>query len=1024
MNTQPAWVRVGLKRQPRTLRISTQVIRIVLLFCLLWPLSTQASSSQMALAQTPAGSSDTDMNSNGAAITAAMFSNVSDFSQTAGQFTLLPSSQPPALLARQDYQKVYDQAQALLAVGRDFRQTDLQLPPTCSGANVGDCQKNYADFNNGRIFYRFCADYENIAPSGYCQKFDDLSAAEQRERIPDLSPQLPLNGAKDVRNQLIRAREMFGFLSLAEPPDLTVMVDGQPRTIREIGRAGVLTSTRELANIHMIFGNEFMVDALDYRFSSGDPRADQIIAEELHQLEQALQQFNFAVDVLSYAFNADFGGPGGVRIGDYFGAGEFKLFGTVSERMVVTIGEMADRYRQLGQDEKALDLYSHAFANQYVQAMALATSAAQQNAQFIQNGGFEIINNLERLRGQAQAIHDGINPFGFVDDYVPLQTYEELRRLVQTDFLRDATEDENRAESAQREFDQNRTAMAREMQNLRLTYNNRLLEICGPSQDNYMTCSAEGGLMKQNFHNLQIAADRLSQIQVRMENVYKQVRIEEERAGKVIELTLQNGDKVAATIVAQGTINAHRTTDIDISASTHNIHVGADVQAKAGFNINPLKWSAGVETIASSGYRFDQSWTSSTQTVWDPAQIELAKLGSAQALQEAINQADITNANSAATIKTMLLQTAELAIEKEIQLKEMNRLLSEHNDLVNEYNQFLNLREQARADLADSNFSNPAFRLLRDFTTVEAARSHGLAAQFAYLTAKSLEGEFLVRYPGLNDIFKARTADDIDNFLNNLEAFRVAIGSPGQLNRFPYRISLAKDLLGLSDQNLDPNNSLPASERSRLRLEGFQAILLRSAITDTKTGKIVAIELPFATSLLDNQIFSPNIWNNRIAGVGMPASVPNTQGISINLLTRQFGDINTPEVLLTQGGDASFRTAQNALVEYVPENAKLSGYLVPGGFESKTKTATILASVNGNGRGSPSSALFNRSVAASGWVIRIDLKSPFNSKLDIRQLEDIEINMDTTGIALASNVEAAQVDAANLQSAFAGEGNQ
>ena len=125
-------------------------------------------------------------------------------------------------------------------------------------------------------------------------------------------------------------------------------------------------------------------------------------------------------------------------------------------------------------------------------------------------------------------------------------------------------------------------------------------------------------------------------------------------------------------------------------------------------------------------------------------------------------------------------------------------------------------------------------------------------------------------------------------------------------------------------------------------------------------------------------------------------------------------------MLLTQGGDASFRTARNALVEYVPENAKLSGYLVPSGFESKTKTATILASVNGNGRGSPSSALFNRSVAASGWVIRIDLKSPFNSKLDIQQLEDIEINMDTTGIALASNVEAAQTDAASLQAAFAG----
>jgi hypothetical protein len=60
-------------------------------------------------------------------------------------------------------------------------------------------------------------------------------------------------------------------------------------------------------------------------------------------------------------------------------------------------------------------------------------------------------------------------------------------------------------------------------------------------------------------------------------------------------------------------------------------------------------------------------------------------------------------------------------------------------------------------------------------------------------------------------------------------------------------------------------------------------------------------------------------------------------------------------------------------------------------------------------------------VAASNWTLRVDLRSPFNSKLDISQLEDIEINMDTTGIALANNIQAAQVDAANLQAAFSGE---
>ena len=65
--------------------------------------------------------------------------------------------------------------------------------------------------------------------------------------------------------------------------------------------------------------------------------------------------------------------------------------------------------------------------------LALAVGAAQQNENFLENGGWEIITNLESLRARAQAIHDGINPFGFVDEYVPLQTYAELRQQIHDD---------------------------------------------------------------------------------------------------------------------------------------------------------------------------------------------------------------------------------------------------------------------------------------------------------------------------------------------------------------------------------------------------------------------------------------------------------------------------------------------------------------------------------------------------------------------------------------------------------------
>ena len=66
----------------------------------------------------------------------------------------------------------------------------------------------------------------------------------------------------------------------------------------------MLSATHEIANVHLIFGNEFLVDATDYRFSTaGIPYADQIIAQELDELEQAQRQFELIMDLVFRAFN-------------------------------------------------------------------------------------------------------------------------------------------------------------------------------------------------------------------------------------------------------------------------------------------------------------------------------------------------------------------------------------------------------------------------------------------------------------------------------------------------------------------------------------------------------------------------------------------------------------------------------------------------------------------------------------------------------------------------------------------------
>ena len=129
--------------------------------------------------------------------------------------------------------------------------------------------------------------------------------------------------------------------------------------------------------------------------------------------------------------------------------------------------------------------------------------------------------------------------------------------------------------------------------------------------------------------------------------------------------------------------------------------------------------------------------------------------------------------------------------------------------------------------------------------------------------------------PFLSDIFEVRTADDIDNFMNQLEVLRVTWeNNQGQVNRYPYRISLAKDLLGLSDKNLDPgcptNCSMTDAQPAQVRYQLFQQYLQQHVTAGS-------LKIHFTTSIQDNNIFSPNLWNNRISGVGLPGQCARHQ---------------------------------------------------------------------------------------------------------------------------------------------------
>ena len=398
-----------------------------------------------------------------------------------------------------------------------------------------------------------------------------------------------------------------------------------------------------------------------------------------------------------------------------------------------------------------------------------------------------------------------------------------------------------------------------------------------------------------------------------------------------------------------------------------------------------------------------------TETVWDPAAAQIAAYEGIKDLKEAEKDAAIEGANSAATIKNLLLEQSEALVEWEVATAELNQVVVEHNNMVEKWSRLVNLYAEAVPTIMtyNSHLLNPAYRLWRDSLTIQSSAAHRLAAQFAYLTARASEYELLTPFPNLGDAYKTRTSNDIRTFLDELKVWHQALDLPGQLNRYPTTLSVAQDFFHLTDEELDPKGVLTPEKLAQERYNRLQEAFA-SRIRDGD------LEIVFTTSL-DQQrpgglyVFSPNIWNNRIAGIGEPLA--SNVGVKVNILTTEPLDAGTVEVVLVHDGQATYRNAAGQEVIYDPATAVPVGYLVPAELSPAYTTVVLRPDINGQG-GLANSGLDNLSVAASHWKLRIPADSWGN--LDVSQIQDIQIALDTTGRALPSRAAAATEDATRL----------
>ncbi|MCB9116243.1 MAG: hypothetical protein M9936_00345 [Caldilinea sp.] len=994
-----------------------------------------------------------------------------------GGLGLLVTSQPPSYLSRQDYQNVYNQAYELGQHGLDFRQNELQLLPSNSITRTEDIKNNYQNFNGGDLYYRFCFDYSGITSRGYCPEANRDELARKVSTSAEggtLGPEVT-EAKINIRNQMLAARSLYTALLLAEPPNVEIQAYAEDkngtktltsRRAREVGREGILEMTREIAYVHIIFGNEFLVDATDYRFGGPGWTAEKILEEEFALLDKAKNQFELASNVLLDSFHTDIGWPSKVFVADMFTPREFELFAVATESMVTALDEEAIRYRQQREDAIALTTYQDAFTTSYLQSAALAQNVAdrceekaEENhltgtarkdsidrcfADFTATGAPLLLSSLELLRNRAQVIRSGVNPFGFTDKYVPLQLYGDyadsrsIRGQAEA-FYAMAKEDEQAAFNAQRDFDQSRDAINKRLLEIPLTYDTQLLQICGKSSDdtsnNFETCmnniacdaatlAQNPGELKQNYCALAAAGDNISAIRQQIENLNEKIVIEQSLVKDRVEMLLQNAGIQGAFEVSKGIESRVRTTvaNIDSSTQTSSLGFGFSQTASCTAEFGLKFLFSGCSATGSTTQHIDFDWADatidSTTTTTDEDAVSLAKLTRDAILEDADIRAEMEKRNSEAQILTWLLEKSTLEINKHAAEAEFNRLVMRHNHLGQQYHHWKNLRDMAVGIELDSYLNNPIYRILRENLTIQSSRSFRIAAQYAYLAAKALEYEYLMplnggydaladaRKPNIDDIFSARTAAEIGNFLTALDNYRRAkTDELGVISRShtPYSISVRERVFGLSER-VEDNGS-------------FNSMLLRYYDVNSRV-----LRIPFVTTL--EQFDTSLLWNYRIAPVDPNnpniGCSPGCNGVAVSILHRPGVFVGTPQIRIEHGGTETFMDREGNVVEYTPGNSSsfVSGLLVDygsstmienqlGRIPDRPRRGTVTAGFDCEPPpspqmcGIPTSELFNLSPAASSWFLVIDLSdnAPSNKYLKLEMIDDIIIYMDVTRIS-------------------------
>jgi hypothetical protein len=216
-----------------------------------------------------------------------------------------------------------------------------------------------------------------------------------------------------------------------------------------------------------------------------------------------------------------------------------------------------------------------------------------------------------------------------------------------------------------------------------------------------------------------------------------------------------------------------------------------------------------------------------------------------------------------------------------------------------------------------------------------------------------------------------------------------------------FAISVAQDILGLTDANLGLADNPAAAQAERLRRfrRWVQAHTQPNPFANSD-GKPVLI-FDFTTSVANGGIFS------NVIRQGYDRFWLHQNGeVRINLTTDQPANLAYRRVVISEDGVTHLRARDGCILDFrLIHPAALLGYPWPANQDPESVTADVKAAVNGNWAtkerplgGEPTPAFLWRPVSATEWQMVVFSGAPSGSfaDLDLQQLSDIELYFSTT----------------------------